>query len=702
MKSNFIRPERLIVNRRRSKLKESPAVSRMKVRARTVKTRSPSRLALLAVCGIIVVLVWIVFGQTLAHDFVNYDDKTYVYGNSLVDAGLSWHGLTQAFIDTQTGNWHPFTIISHMIDCQLFDLKAGGHHFTNVLLHTIAAVLLFFFFRNATGSGRTSSIWSSAFVTALFAIHPLHVESVAWIAERKDVLSALFFFLTLITYVRYTRARSLGHYLTMSILFVCGLMSKPMLVTTPVILLLLDYWPLQRMPDSKSFWQLIVEKLPLLTLSVASSINTFVLQERSTGSIAQLPFGWRLQNALVSYVTYIWQTIWPADLAVFYPHPENHLALWQVASSAAFLLAITLFVFLFRRTRPYLFVGWLWYLVMLLPVIGIVEVGLQGHADRYTYLPAVGLYLAVTWPIADTATASILRRKIFVASAILVVLLLSACAWKQTTYWRDSETLWKHTLAVTKENDVAHANFGMLLMDRGELDNALSHFQTALDVRSASAHAHYDLSFALIHGDIGNVLARKGRLDEAIGHLRQAIEFQPNYADAHYNLATALFRKGQLDDAIGEYRTTLSIHPNDAGTHANLGNVLVQKGHLREAMQHYENALQLEPDSVLSLNNLAWILSTTPDDALRNGARAVELAEKANRLSGENNLVFTRTLAAAYAEAGQFEDAIKTARRASEQANAQGVRDLALQIQEDVDLYRRRTPLRDPNLRNAR
>src|SRR5437879_7766906 len=215
----------------------------MKVRARTIETSSPSRATQVGTCAVVVVLVWIVFGQTLAHDFVNYDDKTYVYGNSLVDAGLSWHGLTQAFVDTQTGNWHPFTIISHMIDCQLFDLKAGGHHFTNVLLHTIAAVLLFFFFRNATGSGRPSSIWSSAFVTALFAIHPLQVESVAWIAERQHVLRALFFFLTLITYVRYTRARPLGHYLTMSILFVCGLKSKPLLVTTPVILLLLDYWP---------------------------------------------------------------------------------------------------------------------------------------------------------------------------------------------------------------------------------------------------------------------------------------------------------------------------------------------------------------------------------------------------------------------------------------------------------------------------
>src|SRR5438128_8228283 len=215
----------------------------MKVRARAIETRSPSRLGLLAVCGTIVVLVWVVFGQTLAHDFVNYDDKTYVYGNSLVDAGLSWHGLTQAFVDTQTGNWHPFTIISHMIDCQLFDLKAGGHHFTNVLLHTIAAVLLFFFFRNATGSGRTSSIWSSAFVTALFAIHPLHVESVAWIAERKDVLSALFFFLTLITYVRYTRGPSLAAYLTMPLVFLCGLVPIPILVTVPFVLLLLDYWP---------------------------------------------------------------------------------------------------------------------------------------------------------------------------------------------------------------------------------------------------------------------------------------------------------------------------------------------------------------------------------------------------------------------------------------------------------------------------
>src|SRR5438477_1374515 len=332
----------------------------MKTRPRAIVTSSPSRSSQLGVCAAIVVLIWIVFGQTLGHDFVNYDDKVYVYGNSLVNAGLSLHGLSRAFVDTYTTNWHPLSIISHMIDCQFYDLKAGGHHFTNVLLHTIAAVLLFFWLRSITGR-----FWSSAFVTALFAIHPLRVESVAWIAERKDVLSAVFFFLTLGAYVRYARARALGRYLTMSILFACGLMSKPMLVTTPVVLLLLDYWPLNRGQRTEArgqkfnaeIWRkLTVEKLPLFGLSAASSIVAFALQVQSTESVGQLPFGWRLQNALVTYVTYIWQMFWPANLAVFYPHPDDHLALWQVALSALFLIAITWVVFALRRNRPYLLV----------------------------------------------------------------------------------------------------------------------------------------------------------------------------------------------------------------------------------------------------------------------------------------------------------------------------------------------------------
>lgn len=666
------------------------------MKRRAIETSSPSHSAQLAICVAIVALIWIVFGQTLGHDFVNYDDKTYVYGNSLVSPGLTWRGLARAFVDTQTNNWHPLTIISHMIDCQFYDLKAGGHHFTNVLLHTVAAVLLFFWLRNITGN-----VWASAFVSVVFAIHPLRVESVAWIAERKDVLSALFFFLTLGAYARYVRTRSFGRYLTMSILFLCGLMSKPMLVTLPLVLLLLDYWPLKRFSDLKSFRRMTLEKLPLFVLSLAPAIVAFALQVQSPASVGQLPFVWRLENALVTYVTYVWQIFWPIDLAVFYPHPDNHLAFWQVALAAAFLIAMTWIVFALRRNGPYLLVGWLWYLIMLFPVIGIIEVGLQGHADRYTYLPHVGLYIALTWFAADVSKWLPHRKEILAAVGIVIVVSLSACAWKQTTYWRNGETLWAHALAATKNNDVALTNLGTLLMERGQLDDALSYFQKALAVRSGSEQRHYNLSLALIHDSVGNVLAREGRLDEAIVHLRQAVELRPDYPDAHYNLGTALFQKGDLDGAIAQWRATLSIHPFDAGAHASLGNALVQKGLLGEAVDHYEKALQLEPDSILPLNNLAWVMSTGPDDSLRNDAIAVELAKKANQLSKETNPVFVRTLAAAYAQAGQFEHAMETARRASDLANAQGAHDLAVQLQEDVDLYQRRTPLRDPNLRNA-
>src|SRR5438552_4813510 len=678
----------------------------MKARARKIKTTPPSRLAYFAVCGAIAVLIGIVFGQTLSHDFVNYDDKTYVYGNPLVSAGLSIHGLSRALVDTRTNNWHPLTLVSHMIDCQLYDLKAGGHHFTNVLLHTIAAVLLFFWLRNITGR-----FWSSAFVTALFAIHPLRVESVAWIAERKDVLSAVFFFLTLGAYVRYTRARSFGRYLAMSILFACGLMSKPMLVTTPVVLLLLDYWPLDRgqrsavsghKPESVTWRRLVIEKLPLFGLSLGPAVVTLAMQVQSVGATAQLPFIWRFQNALVTYATYIWQIFWPANLAVFYPHPDDRLAWWQVALSAAFLIAITWIVFTLRRNRPYLLIGWLWYLVMLLPVIGIVEVGLQGHADRYTYLPHVGLYIALTWLAADVVRSLPRRKEILAALETALVIILTACAWKQTTYWRNSDTLWARALAVTADNDVALTNLGTSLMERGQLDQALSYFQRALAVRSQSEHRHYNLSLAIIHDSTGNVLAQKGRLSDAIAHFRQAIELRPDFPDAHYNLGTALFQKGDLDGAITEWRTMLSIHPYDAGAHTSLGNALVQKGLLGEAADHYEKALQSDPDAILPLNNLAWVMSTGPDDSLRNNEIAMKLAIKANQLSKESNPVFIRTLAAAYAQAGQFEKAIETARRASEQANAQGAHDLAVQIREDVDLYQRRTPFRDPSLRNAR
>ncbi|HWY39246.1 MAG TPA: tetratricopeptide repeat protein [Chthoniobacterales bacterium] len=648
------------------------------------------------ICAAIVTLIWIVFGQTLWHDFVNYDDQTYVYGNSLVSSGLSLHGLEQAFVDTKTKNWHPLTLISHMIDCQIFGLKPGGHHFTSVLLHTVAALVLLLFLQIAT-----QRFWCAAFVTAVFAIHPLRVESVAWVAERKDVLSAVFFFLTLITYVRYVRAPSFGRYATMSILFVCGLMSKPMLVTTPVVLLLLDYWPLGRIRDSKSLWRLTIEKLPLVALSIASSAVTVILQIHSSESIEQLPFAWRIENGLVTYVTYVRQIFWPVDLAVFYPHPDNDLAFWQVGLAAIFLVVVTWATFAIRKRYPYLVVGWLWYLVMLLPVIGIIEVGLQGHADRYTYLPHVGLYIAITWLIADYSVSLPARKQVLGTAAVVIVMMLTACSWKQVTYWRNTQTLWTHTLAVTQDNDVALMDLGNYFMEQGRLDDALSYLQRALDVHSGSQHGHYTLSLALIHNAIGSVLERIGRLDEALAHFRQAVEFRPDLPDGHYNLGVALFRKGDVDAAIVEWRTTLALYPADPGTNTSLANALVQKGLFGEAVAHFKVALQSEPDSATPLNNLAWLLSAAPDESVRNGAQAVDLALRLNRVTQQKNPFFIRTLAAAYAEAGQFDKAVETGKIASGLAHVQGQHQLAAKIEEETNLYREHRPFRDPTLPNA-
>ena len=392
-----------------------------------------SRWLILGVCVFLIAITWLVFGQTLSHEFVNFDDHVYVYENPVITGGLTLPGIIWAFTHSHARNWHPLTTISHMLDCQLFGLNAGGHHFTNVFLHTIAVVSLFLVLRQMTGGpSRTGSLWPSAFVAALFAIHPLHVESVAWISERKDVLSGVFFMLTLSAYVRYARRPSVARYVMMTILFALGLMSKPMLVTLPFVLLLLDYWPLGRgrgmeisgerseVRRERSVvsgqwsvvsrrWSvvrgLVVEKIPLFALSTASCLATLLVQRQAAGSIDQLPFAWRVNNAIVTCVAYIWQMLWPVKLAVFYPHPDNRLLLWQIFLALALLIAITVAVIALRQKRPYLIAGWLWYLGMLVPVIGLVQVGEQARADRYTYLPQVGLYLALTWTIVDLSAS---------------------------------------------------------------------------------------------------------------------------------------------------------------------------------------------------------------------------------------------------------------------------------------------------------
>ena len=547
-----------------------------------------------------------------------------------------------------------------MLDCQLYGLKAGWHHFTNVLLHTIAAILLFIALRQMTGA-----LWRSAFVAAVFAIHPLRVESVAWIAERKDVLSGVFFMLTLLAYVPYVRAPSIRRYLFVAVVFAFGLMSKPMLVTLPFVLLLLDYWPLGRIRGQNSdvsghenLVMLVVEKIPLVGLSAVSSVVTFLAQRGAVGWTEQLPVLARINNAVVTYAAYMWQMLWPVKLAVFYPHPESRLPLWEIILCLLLLIGITAAAVVLRKSRPYFITGWLWYLGMLVPVIGLVQVGWQGRADRYTYLPQIGLYIAITWGIADVTAAWRWQREILTAGTAIVVGLLSWRASVQASYWRDSETLFTHALAVTSNNDVAENNLGIVFLQKGNLDEAISLLQAAVDLR-------------------------------------------PENSPAHENLAKALLQKGQVTDALVHYRRLLELQPDNIEVHNIVGTVLIQQGQAREAVEEWQKVLAIQPDNGNAMSNLAWVFATSPDDSLRDRAKAVQLAEQAMRISGGRIPIIFRTLAAAYAENGRFSEAIQTAQRGIELANSRGNSGLATELQSNIVLYQERQPLRDPSLTNG-
>ena len=683
-------------------MKERQLSNRSKSRVSDLGSSVPGRHAKspvteLLVCLGLVAVTWAIFGQTLAHDFVNFDDHVYVYENPIVIRGLSTEGIIGAFTHTHARNWHPLTTLSHMLDCQLYGLNAGSHHLTNVILHTISVLLLFLVLKQMTGG-----LWQSAFVAALFAIHPLHVESVAWIAERKDVLSAVFFMLTLAAYARYARAPSAARYLLVALLFAFGLMSKPMLVTLPFVLLLLDYWPLGRIGDHKSevgsrLRRLLTEKVPLFALSALSCIATLLTQRQDPNTIDQLPFLWRLNNSFVSYVTYIWQMLWPARLAVFYPHPNDRLLLLEVTAAIAFLVVVSLLVTYLRWTKPYLVTGWFWYLGMLVPVIGFVQVGEQAHADRYTYLPQIGLYIMIAWTVSDLLLESTSRghRALVGVITAIAIVSLGVRGLGQASYWKNSETLWNHTLAVTGENDVAHNNLGFLFLRRGELDKAISEFQAALDTRSRNTQPHYSLGAALIQSNLGNALARKQLWDAAVDHLQEAVRLRPDYADAYFNLGSVLFQQGRIDQAIAQWQKALAIRPRDADAHRNVASALRKEGKLKEAISEYEQALNIAPEDSLALNNLAWILATCSDASMRDGARAVTLAAKAVQASGGRDASFVRTLAAAHAEAGHFAEAVATAEAAKALANTQSKPELARRLEEEITLYRARVALRE-------
>ena len=671
-------------------------------RSLTGPRQAPSRAQVALVYLFLTVTTWLVFGQTMTYDFVNFDDHVYVYDNPSVAGGLTISGIVGAFTHPHARNWHPLTTISHMLDCQLYRLNAGGHHFTNVVLHTIAVLLLFRVLRVTTGA-----LWRSALVAALFAIHPLHVESVAWVSERKDVLSAVLFMLTLAVYVCYARAPSIGRYFIVLMIFALGLMSKPMLVTVPFVFLLLDYWPLRRFDKVERFKPgsgitsslnqrpsfLFLEKTPLLVLSGLSCLVTIWAQNQATGLLEQLPFTRRLNNALVSYIEYVWQTFWPARLAVFYPYPNNPLSIWKVTLASVFLLTVSAMAIFLRKKRPYVLTGWFWYVGMLVPVIGIVQIGEQGHADRYTYLPHIGLFLLIVWTAADLTMAWHLRREYLWLAGTTTIAVLSYGAAVQTSFWKNSERLWDHTLSVTSDNDFAHNNLGFLYLRRGELDKAISHFETALQIRSGKSQTRYNLGTALVHVNLANALAREGRPEEAIVHYEQAVKLRPDYGDAYYNFGSVLFQQGRIDDAIAQWQKALAIQPNDAAAHTSLGNAFLQKGWPEKAIVHYQRALEIDPSEVSARNNMAWVLATSSDPSIRNGAKAVSLAAEAVEISGGKDAIFFRTLAASYSECGKFADAIAAAEKGEMIAISRGDSHLARTFEKDIALYRADTPL---------
>jgi tetratricopeptide (TPR) repeat protein len=853
-----------------------------------------SRLTLLG-CLFLAAATLAAFWPVIHYDFINCDDQAYVYENPALQAGLSWQGVAWAFTTGYAGNWHPLTWLSHILDVKWFGLNAGWHHLTSLLLHIANTLLLFVVLRRMTGA-----LWRSAFVAALFALHPLHVESVAWIAERKDVLSAFFFMLTLWAYGRYAECRMqnaecrmqkqesrptpsvsritdhaphpaypCSWYWTAVAMYACGLMSKPMLVTLPFVLLLLDYWPLGRMQNAECRMQnhasrftfhvsrltslpLLVEKLPFFALAAASSVVTLLVQQRA-GAVAAadaLPLELRLENAVVSYLLYLAKTVWPFGLAIFYPY-RHEASEGLLAAAVLVLIIILALAWVSLRQRPYVTVGWLWFLGMLVPVIGIVQVGQQAMADRYTYIPLIGVFIGVVWAAAEWGSSSgvegrrprverrgsaldvrspdhapvqaaaahpalkpgkaALPRPFFsrtVTDAVqqvptggpgrvravalaggagVVIAAYWAVTCCQVRHWQDSQSLFRHALEVTTDNALAHESLGDALAKQGRIEEAEPHFAEAVRIRPKYPEALSDLGLTRVmhgkveegielyraaiavkpsdwkaHNNLARALCLQGKFDEGVKEYQtalglnpgatdtrgflaaalvelgkpneaksvfeEALKLKPDDAAAQFKYASLLMALGQAEAAAPYFRAALQYGPGDAETHRryglllggsgntreaieqfreairlqpgaeahyNLATALLQQGDPEKAAAEYRESLRLKPDSPASLNDLAWVLAAGASDRLRNGTEAVALAEQACQLTQFQQPMFIGTLAAAYAEAGRFPDAVKAAEKAKDLAAAAGLKDLAERNRQLLELYRAGRPFHE-------
>lgn len=538
--------------------------------------------------------------RVLGFEFVNFDDGPYVYGNRHVSGPISIRSITWAFTAVHSFNWHPITWISHMIDCRIFGIASpGGHHATSVLLHIANALLLFGLLRGLTGSN-----WRSGFVAGLFALHPTRVESVAWIAERKDVLSTFFMLLTLLAYASYAKHRGPWRYLVSLFLFALGLMSKPMLVSLPILLLLLDLWPLQRLSSSKNttIGSLLLEKLPFFALAGASCVVTYIVQINSGAAqmLGSLPLGVRVANALVAYFSYIGKMLWPARLTPLYPHPENTLPAWQVIAAGAGMVVATVLAVRYRRSRPYIFTGWLWYVVSLVPVIGLVQVGQQAMADRYSYVPFIGLFVIVAWGAVDSlARFGRCGRTLPITAGVIVALLLGTCTWFQTGCWSNTSTLTAHAMAATDGANTAVMFLADSLQKQGELDQAAAVLKrAALQDRPGIGRAHAML---------GDVLLNAGRNAEAEEHIRKAIELEPRLVAPRNSLGVLLVMKGRPEGALQAFRGAASIDPRSSDAHFGIGLILESQGKTDEALSEYKRAIRFNAERNDARSKLAII-----------------------------------------------------------------------------------------------
>jgi tetratricopeptide (TPR) repeat protein len=819
-----------------------------------------------ALCYVLLALITVaIYLPVVELSFVTFDDTYYLTNNPKVQAGLRWDSVRWAFTRAHAANWHPLTWLSHMLDCQLYGLKPLGHHVTSLLFHTANTLLLFGLLKRLTGA-----FWRSALVAALFALHPLHVESVAWVAERKDVLSTFFFMLTLLAYARYAEqagstekasdrgqesesnagtqktnhvsrithhvSRPTHHaslfYLLSLFCFALGLMSKPMLVTVPFVMLLLDCWPLRRFQiaglntRSSALWRLVGEKAPFFMLSAASCVVTVIAQQKggalsSFAGVTGVSMESRIINTPISYAWYLAKLLWPTDLAVIYPY-ERDWPLVQALLAAALLVALTGVAWWQACRRAYLAVGWLWFLGKLVPVIGLVKVGAQSIADRYTYLPAIGLFIALAWGLADL-TAGWPNRTLPLAAGAAAV--LAACALAvgaQLLYWQNTESLFQHALAVTRNNYIANNNLGLYIAEHGQLELAKKYYRAAIQIAPSYPPPWNNLGTTLVQqrryedaivvfegalnlnprsaeaeSNLGAALSCLDKPDEAVPHLQEAIRLNPEHSMAHFNLGNALLRKDRLPEAIEQFRITTQLNPHYAEAYSNLGLVLVKQrkpeeaavefrhalalqpglftahygfgellidqgkfdeaieqlaevlrlqpnheparvqlgiarashGKLDEAVEafsaalrlqpddasaqyhlaaalasqhktqeaigHYREALRILPDFAEALNNLAWILAANPDAHVREGRQAVVLAERACKLTGYKQPIMVGTLAAAYAEAGRFDEAVTNAEKARTMAEQANQMELAAKNRALLDLYLSGQPARD-------